>query len=182
MSPPRELVGTGGGSPLKAWMDNRAGGVSFAETLSMSRGMSPRSTMLSLSPKEKKKDPYLYANGAPVIRNRRQNMSCDQLINLCKETRVLPELLTRLEVVKVFKRAQCTGLSSAHGSSMHGYLSRETFVDAMGQLAIEAYSKEPFCDEYPETHEKIYAFLLNHLPDKKRKVQMHDRFLYGRSC
>jgi len=167
----------GGSSPLKAWMDVRPSGLSLAESL----GMSPRSTMQSKSPKAQKKDPYLYANGAPVIRNRRQNMSCDQMITLCKELKVLPELLTRLEVVKVFKRAQCSGLHTLHGSSAHGYLSRELFVDAIGQLAIEAYSKEPFCDEYPEAHEKIYAFLLNHLPDKKRKVQTHDRFLYSRS-
>mmetsp|Transcript_41314 Transcript_41314/g.86399 ORF Transcript_41314/g.86399 Transcript_41314/m.86399 type:complete len:582 (+) Transcript_41314:2-1747(+) len=122
-------------------------------------------------------DPYIYANGAPIIRNRRHHMSVDQFTELCKELKIMPELISRQEVVKVFKRAQLAGLPTNHASSLYGYLSKESFVDAAGQAAIEAYSKEPFCDEYPAPHEKIHAFFLRVLPGSSR--EMHDRFLYG---
>lgn len=35
----------------------------------------------------------------------------------------------------------------------------------------------PYCDEYPEAHEKIHAFLCDRLPGQIRN--MRDRFLYG---
>lgn len=136
---------------------------------SSTRGASPRLATVV-------EDPYVYANGAPVLRNRRQYMSVDQLLSWCSALRVMPDLLTRLEVVRIFRRAQRGGFNQRQ-SSTHGYLSREAFVSAVGQLAIAAYSKEPFCDEYPEAHEKIYAFLLSSLPGNSREA--HDRFLYG---
>jgi len=112
-----------------------------------------------------------YANGSPVIKDRRQNMSVDQLLDWCKELKMMPNVLTRVEVVRIFKRAQTTGFPGSHGSGVHGFLSREAFVDAVGQLALEAYSKEPFCDEYVEAHEKICAFLLDYLPGNSRETE-----------
>mmetsp|Transcript_46 Transcript_46/g.124 ORF Transcript_46/g.124 Transcript_46/m.124 type:complete len:578 (-) Transcript_46:456-2189(-) len=161
--------------PLKAWAEGGPS-VSFAESIA-SLGRSPRSTVTQAP----KKDPYVYANGTPVIRNRSQFMSSDQFLSFCRDFRVMPELLSRLEVVKIFKRAQTSGLVSSAGASMHGFLSKETFVDACGQLAVEAYAKEPFCDEYPETHEKIFGFFLNTLPDKKKSRHLKDHFMYGRA-
>lgn len=163
--------------PLRAWAE---GGTQMSIAESIDRLRSPRSTMNG-SPKAEKKDPYIYANGAPVIRNRTQFMSCDQFLKFCKDFRVLPDLLSRFEVVKIFKRAQMSGLVSSNGASLHGYLSRETFVDACGQVAVEAYSKEPFCDEYPEIHEKIFGFFLMTLPNKKKGKHLKDQFMYGRT-
>lgn len=119
-----------------------------------------------------------YVNGSPVIQKRRHNMSVDQFLDWCKELKMMPNVLSRVEVVQIFKRAQTTGYPGSHGSGVHGFLSREAFVDAVGQLGLEAYSKEPFCDEYAEAHEKICAFLLDFLPGSSREA--HDRFLYGR--
>jgi len=133
---------------------------------SMSGSMSPSS-----------QDPYLYANGAPVIHNRRQNMSADQFLSFCRELKIMPGLLTRLECARIFKRAQSAGSHSSHGSSLYGFLSREGFVDAAGQLAVEAYSKEPLCDEFPAAHEKVHDFFVRFLPSNSQEV--HDRFLYG---
>lgn len=120
-------------------------------------------------------DPYVYAGGAPVLHDRQRYMSGDQLLSWCSAFNVVPELLSRLEVVRIFRQAQCAG--SRGPSSVHGYLSRDAFVDAVGQMAVVAYSKEPFCDEFPKTHEKIFAFLLSALPRNSREA--HDRFLYG---
>lgn len=105
-------------------------------------------------------------------------MSLDQLHDMCKELKIFPELLSRVEVANVFKRAQCAGAVSSHGSSIHGFIAKEAFVDAAGQLAIAAFSKEPFCDEYPAPHEKVHAFFVKILPSCSREV--HDRFFYGR--
>eukprot|EP00929_Paragymnodinium_shiwhaense_P067180 TRINITY_DN33818_c0_g1_i1.p1 TRINITY_DN33818_c0_g1~~TRINITY_DN33818_c0_g1_i1.p1 ORF type:complete len:560 (-),score=68.04 TRINITY_DN33818_c0_g1_i1:147-1826(-) len=123
------------------------------------------------------RDPYLYSNGAPVIRDRRNHLSIDQLLAMCRELKVLPDLLTRPEVVQVFKRSQYAGSASSFGSSLYGFLTKEAFVDAAGQLAIEAYSKAPYSDEYPSAHEKISAFFWSILPSSSREV--HERFLYG---
>lgn len=144
--------------------------------------LSPQSTMQSIrasicSSSFQSQDLCEYANGAPVIKNRRHYMSVDQLLLLCKELKVMPDLLTRLEVVKIFKRAQCAGAHTCTGSSIHGYLNREAFVDAAGQLAIAAYSKEPYCDEFPEAHEKVQGFFQRVLPSNSHEV--HERFLYG---
>lgn len=117
------------------------------------------------------------ANGSPVISNRRQNMSLDQFVDWCREFKMLPDVVSRIDIARIFKRAQTTGFSGSHGSGVHGYLSREAFVDAVGQLGLEAYSKEPFCDEYPEAHEKICAFLLDYLPGNSREAR--DRFIYA---
>jgi len=110
-------------------------------------------------------DPYLYANGAPVIKNRLRHMSLDQLMIMCRDLNILPDLVTRLEVVQIFKRAQCAGSGSTHGSSKYAYLNVETFVDAVGQLALAAYSKPPYSEEYPEPHEKIFGFFTAVLPN-----------------
>eukprot|EP00930_Biecheleria_cincta_P074032 TRINITY_DN6126_c0_g1_i1.p1 TRINITY_DN6126_c0_g1~~TRINITY_DN6126_c0_g1_i1.p1 ORF type:complete len:615 (+),score=90.74 TRINITY_DN6126_c0_g1_i1:67-1911(+) len=122
-------------------------------------------------------DPYTYANGSPIIKNRKSFLSLEQMFAMCKELKIVPDLLNRQAVVKIFKRVQCAGSASSHGGSNFGFLSQEAFVDAMGQIAIEAYNQEPYCDEYPQAHEKIHAFLMDKLPGHSRL--MRDRFLYG---
>uniref|UniRef100_A0A7S4VAZ4 EF-hand domain-containing protein n=1 Tax=Alexandrium monilatum TaxID=311494 RepID=A0A7S4VAZ4_9DINO len=142
---------------------------------------SPNSTMqsfrASMCSLTQTQDTFTYANGAPVIKNRRHYMSADQFLLLCKDLKIMPDLLTRLEIVKIFKRAQCTGASSSHGSSIHGFLNRDAFVDAVGQLAIEAYCKEPYGNEFPEAYEKVHGFLARVLPTNSHEA--HERFLYG---
>mmetsp|Transcript_1761 Transcript_1761/g.4804 ORF Transcript_1761/g.4804 Transcript_1761/m.4804 type:complete len:563 (-) Transcript_1761:649-2337(-) len=118
-------------------------------------------------------DPYLYANGAPVIKNRLRHMSLDQLMIMCRDLNILPDLVTRLEVVQIFKRAQCAGSGSVHGSSKYAYLNVETFVDAVGQLALAAYSKPPFSEGNPEPHEKIFGFFTAVLPNAQA---LHGRY------
>lgn len=117
------------------------------------------------------------ANGAPVIRNRRSHMSIDQLLHMCRELKVVPDLLTRIEVIQVFKRAQCGGNASRRGSSIHDYLSQEAFVDAFVQMAMKAYSKPPFCEQYPAPSEKIFHFALAVLPVGNRELM--ERYHYG---
>ena len=77
---------------------------------------------------------------------------------MCREINIIPDLLSKVEVGNVFKKAQLAGSASNHGSSSYGYLSAEMFVDAIGQLALEAYSKQPYSEEYPEPAERINAF------------------------
>lgn len=134
-------------------------------------------TMVSVLGSQATQDPYLYANGAPVIKNRRRHMSLQQMYLLCKELQIIPDLLSRTEVTNIFKRAQCAGAHSSHGSSKYGYLNAESFIDATGQCAIEAYSKSPFSEEYPDAHEKVHAFLMNILPRGSREAK--ERFLWG---
>jgi len=122
-------------------------------------------------------DPYSYARGQPVIRNRRRHMGVNQLLGMCRDLKIMPELLHRMEIVRIFKRAQCSGSHNTNGSSLYGYLNLEAFIDAAGQLALEAYSKSPYNEEYPEPHEKITAFFLAVLPSSSREV--HERFFYG---
>lgn len=124
-------------------------------------------------------DPYRYVNGAPVIKNRTQYMSLDQLILMCKELQIMPDLLNRKQVVKVFKRSQSMMLGShtTLGSSAYGYLNKEAFEIAAGELALEAYSVQPFCDEYPQPHEKLHAFFCNVLP--QNRIEMQERCFYG---
>jgi len=119
-----------------------------------------------------------YINGAPTLRDRHRRMSIDQMMFMCTRLGIVPDFATRLEVITVFKRAQHTGFSHGTGSSLHGYLSYEEFVDAIGQLAIGAYSKQPFAEEHPEAHEKVEAFLLRMLPTDQRDLL--EKFLYGR--
>lgn len=120
--------------------------------------------------------PYEYMNGAPVIKNRRRHMSLDQLLSLCKDLKIVPEHLSRLKVMHIFKRAQSAGLH-AHGSSIYSFLTHEAFVDAIGQIAIEAYSKEPYCNEFPALHDRIHWFFFRFLPGKT--TDAHDRMHYG---
>jgi hypothetical protein len=150
-----------------------------------SRCYDSKSTMLSISNSMYtdsctgiSQDPYLYANGAPVIKNRRRHMSINQMLLLCKELKITPDLLSRLEVVRIFKRAQCAGSHNTL-SSLYGYLTAEAFIDAAGQLALESYTKPPYNEEYPEPHEKICAFFMNILRDASSSREMHERFLYG---
>lgn len=160
------------GGPLMQMSSAMGGGlVSGSTMLTASGTMYSGSTSMS-------QDPYQYANGRPVIKNRRRHMSFDQMFALCKDLKIVPDLISRLEVCKIFKRAQTSRSSySNHGSSLYGYLSAEGFMDAAGQLALEAYSKQPFSEEYPEPSEKIQAFFLSVLPGSSREV--HERFLYG---
>lgn len=183
------------GSPRKAMLP--AGAIGFDMS---SRGISSRSQSLlawaenqgyfsPVSPGSKKsmssrgqwspssKDPYTYACGSPTMRNRQSYMSLEQLFSLCKELKIMPDVINRQTVVRIFKRAQCAGSASAHAGSNFGYLTQEAFVDCIGRIGIEAYSDAPYCDEYPEPHEKIHAFLCDRLPGEIRT--MRDRFLYG---
>jgi hypothetical protein len=122
-------------------------------------------------------DPYQYANGQPVIRNRRRYMSVDQMLLLCKEFKIVPDFISRLEAVQIFKKAQCAGSHTSVGSSRYGYLNYEAFIDAAGQLALLAYGRSPFSEEYPEPQDKIQAFFLNVLPMTGHEAR--ERFLYG---
>eukprot|EP00429_Kryptoperidinium_foliaceum_P071446 CAMPEP_0176072800 /NCGR_PEP_ID=MMETSP0120_2-20121206/36372_1 /TAXON_ID=160619 /ORGANISM="Kryptoperidinium foliaceum, Strain CCMP 1326" /LENGTH=609 /DNA_ID=CAMNT_0017406477 /DNA_START=61 /DNA_END=1888 /DNA_ORIENTATION=- len=115
------------------------------------------------------------ANGSPVMANRRQVVSSDQFQTLTRKLGVMPDLLSSKEVVRIFKRSETAAAGISHSAGVHGFLTREAFVDAMGSLAIEAYSKPPFCDEYPEVHDKIHALLSTVLPSNTRHT--NDRFL-----
>lgn len=164
--------GSASGQSLLAW----------AEQKGLCSPVSPdsrRSTMSSRAGKwsPAANDPYSYACGSPTMRNRRSFMSLEQLFALCKELKIMPDLMSRQAVVRIFKRAQCAGSASAHGGSNFGYLSQEAFVDAMGRIAVQAYTEEPYCDEYPEPHEKILAFLSDRLPGQIRT--MRESFRYG---
>lgn len=119
-----------------------------------------------------------YANGSPVILNRRQMMSCDQFMTICKHMGIMPELLSRAQVVRIFKKAEASAAGPEMTTGLHGFLSRDAFVDAMGQLGIQAFSQEPFCDEYPEVPGRVVAFLSGVLPTKS--VTVRDRFFFGR--
>jgi len=119
-------------------------------------------------------DPYTYVNGAPVIRNRQKMMSLDQWLTLNRQFDVMPERMSRHECVNIFKRAQLSGQASSHGGSMYGYLNQEAFVEAVGVLALQAYAKEPYCEEFPAPHERIHAFLLRILPSSSKVL--HERF------
>lgn len=119
-----------------------------------------------------------FTNGHPVVDGRDRLMSVDQMLIMCKELGVVPDFLTRVEIVSIFKNAQYTGFSQGHGSSLYGLLTYEEFSDAVGQMAVTAYSKSPFAEEYFEAHEKVEAFLLRVLPADARALR--ERFLYGR--
>ncbi|OLQ08650.1 hypothetical protein AK812_SmicGene7830 [Symbiodinium microadriaticum] len=64
-------------------------------------------------------------SGPASGQNRRSFMSLEQLFALCKELKIMPDLMSRQAVVRIFKRAQCAGSASAHGGSNFGYLSQE---------------------------------------------------------
>jgi hypothetical protein len=115
-------------------------------------------------------------NGTPTIRDRCRRMSSDQMMLMCRRLGVYPDLISRPEVYRIFKRAQHTGYSQGTGSSIHGYLTFEEFVDAVGQLALKAYSQQPFSEEYVEAHEKVEAFLLRMLPFTNSRT-LRSRFL-----
>jgi len=152
--------------------------MAWAESLGLlSPGNGTRKSMSSRSGQWSPVDPYTYACGSPTIRNRQSFLSLEQLLSLCKELSVMPDFISRQAVVRIFKRAQCAGSTSAHQGSNFGYLTQEAFVDAMGRIGIQAYSEAPYCDEYPEAHEKIHAFLLDRLPGQIRA--MRDTFMYG---
>ncbi|CAE7415046.1 unnamed protein product [Symbiodinium sp. KB8] len=112
--------GPASGQSLLAW----------AEQKGLCSPVSPdsrRSTMSSRAGKwsPAANDPYSYACGSPTMRNRRSFMSLEQLFALCKELKIMPDLMSRQAVVRIFKRAQCAGSASAHGGSNFGYLSQE---------------------------------------------------------
>lgn len=119
-----------------------------------------------------------YINGAPTVDDRCRRMSIDQMMFMCTRLGMVPDFVTRLEVVSIFKRAQHTGFSQGQGSSLHGYISCEEFVDAVGQLALRAYSKQPYTEEHPEAPDKVEAFLLRILPSNQRDLL--EMFQYGR--
>lgn len=160
------------GQSLMAWAENLG---YFNSSMSPGSKVSMSTRTGQWSPVAN--DPYTYACGSPTLKNRRKYMSLDQLFALCKELKIMPETISRQAVVRIFKRAQCAGSQSQHAGSNFGYLTQEAFVDAIGRIGIQAYSEAPYCDEYPEAHEKIHAFLCDRLPGQIRN--MRDRFLYG---
>lgn len=190
----------GGGSP-KTMLPTAALGFDLTSTIGTpkSGGMSPKNPpswmvwaeslglMSPVSPGSRKSisrsgqwspvDPYTYTGGSPTMRNRQSFLSLEQLLSLCKELSIMPDFISRQALVRIFKRAQSAGSTSAYQGSNFGYLTQEAFVDAMGRIGISAYSEAPYCDEYPEAHEKIHAFLLDRLPGQVRA--MRDTFLYG---
>lgn len=162
---------TGMSPKSPAWM-------AWAESLGLlGTTTGSRKSISSRSGQWAEMDPYTYACGSPTIRNSQNFLSLEQLFSLCKELSIMPEVISRQAVVRIFKRAQCAGSTTAHAGSNFGYLTQEAFVDAMGRIGIQAYSEAPYCDEYPEAHEKIHAFLLDRLPGQVRA--MRDSFLYG---
>ncbi|CAE7721473.1 unnamed protein product [Symbiodinium pilosum] len=112
-------MGSASGQSLLAWAEHKG----------LCSPVSPdsrRSTMSSRAGKwSPVQDPYTYACGSPTIRNRRSFMSLEQLFALCKELKIMPDLMSRQALVRIFKRAQCAGSASAHGGSNFGYLSQE---------------------------------------------------------
>ncbi|CAE8597069.1 unnamed protein product, partial [Polarella glacialis] len=166
-------------SPLNAWAENRGP----ASTVRASTGSVSKASMSSMMRGSgSMQEPWVYANGSPILKNRKSFMSLEQLFSLCKELKIFPDMVTRQAVVNIFKRSQCAGTASSHGGSNFGLLAQEAFVDAMGQIAIDAYSKEPYSAEYPSAHEKIYAFLLFKLKLGNQAAQqraLRERFHYG---
>eukprot|EP00929_Paragymnodinium_shiwhaense_P107865 TRINITY_DN74211_c0_g1_i1.p1 TRINITY_DN74211_c0_g1~~TRINITY_DN74211_c0_g1_i1.p1 ORF type:complete len:546 (+),score=83.19 TRINITY_DN74211_c0_g1_i1:95-1732(+) len=109
---------------------------------------------------------------------RSHHMSLEQMLAMCKEMEIMPEHLSRLEVISIFKRAQnSASRSQGKGSSLHGVLSYEEFIDAIGQIAIEAFSKPPYGEEHQELHDKVNEFLTFVLPKDERALR--ERFFYG---
>lgn len=162
------------GQSLMAWAENLG---YFNSSMSPGSKISMSSRTDQWSPVANgANDPYTYACGSPTLKNRRKYMSLDQLFSLCKELKIMPETISRQAVVRIFKRAQCAGTQSNHAGSNFGYLTQEAFVDAIGRIGIQAYSEAPYCDEYPEAHEKIHAFLCDRLPGLRN---VRERFLYG---
>mmetsp|Transcript_9378 Transcript_9378/g.24253 ORF Transcript_9378/g.24253 Transcript_9378/m.24253 type:complete len:551 (-) Transcript_9378:71-1723(-) len=150
-------------SPIRGSSPTRAGTISGSVAGSMFLSSSPRS-----------RDPYVYANGAPVVRDRHRVLSLDQFLSMNRELKVMPEFLSRLEIVRIFKRVQTPGGTSTRGGSAYGHIAFDAFVDAIGQVAFQAYTKEPYCDEFPTAHERIRGFLLRFLPRSSKA--MHESF------
>lgn len=123
---------------------------------------------------QRPKDPYTYMNGAPTIKNRQSHMSADQFLQMCKELKIMPDLLHRQEITQIFKRAQNPEGKGGLGSRW-GFLTKELFLDAFTLLAIEAFSKDPYMHEYEEYADKIHAFILHVVPGGSIK----EHFLYG---
>jgi len=131
---------------------------------------SPKATLLG-------NDPYVYAGGSPVIRDRQAFMSFDQAQSFCRELKIVPEFVTRIEMTRIYKAAQGSCASASDGGSLHGFLTKEAFEEMVVQLGLQAYGKPPFCDEYPEPHSRIYAFLSMLAPPSALKA--NDRHFYG---
>jgi hypothetical protein len=114
-------------------------------------------------------DPYEYANGVPQLRNRLAYMSLKQFQMFCKETRIVSQYLTSVEVTNLFKKT--TAYYNQTGSSAHGYLTAEMFRDVVGQMSLKAFSKPPLCREYPEHSDKVKAFFCVILPRSWQQVR-----------
>jgi len=120
----------------------------------------------SISPR-KKTTPYLYANGAPVIRQRSKRMSLDQLLTCCKDLDIFPSMLSRTEITRIFKRVQASSSPSGRGT-LYSYLTREMFCEVLVQVALEAHAYEPYNSEYPRPQDKVLALLFKCLPHSVR--------------
>lgn len=94
--------------------------------------------------------------GGPVPTDRFSHMSLDQLLAMCRSLEIVPELLSGKEVLHVFHAAQG---GARCGSSRHGLLSWEEFVDAVERIALTAYSRPPYSAMYPEASERVRGFL-----------------------
>ncbi|CAE7711451.1 unnamed protein product [Symbiodinium sp. CCMP2456] len=127
--PSGALSGSGFLSPKSASASGQSL-LAWAEQKGLCSPVSPDSRRSTTSSRAGKwspaaNDPYTYACGSPTMRNRRSFMSLEQLFALCKELKIMPDLMSRQAVVRIFKRAQCAGSASAHGGSNFGYLSQE---------------------------------------------------------
>lgn len=88
--------------------------------------------------------------------DRFSHMSLEQMLAMCRSLEIVPEVLACKDVVRAFHAAQGGARS---GSSRHGFLSLEGFVDAMVRLALIAYSRQPYSEMYPEARSRVRGFL-----------------------
>eukprot|EP00928_Gymnodinium_smaydae_P020777 TRINITY_DN18034_c0_g1_i1.p1 TRINITY_DN18034_c0_g1~~TRINITY_DN18034_c0_g1_i1.p1 ORF type:complete len:544 (-),score=115.58 TRINITY_DN18034_c0_g1_i1:62-1645(-) len=114
-------------------------------------------------------DPYCYANGVPVIPRRTRHMSADQFLAFCRSLRIVPELCTKPEAVDIFKRVQVASEHAVLGGSLYQFIDEQQFLDAVGQLALVAFSKPPLAQEFKTTELRVKGFLRRILPPGSRQ-------------
>jgi len=116
-------------------------------------------------------------NPAPAVLDRRRHLSLDQFTLFCKEMTIMPDHLSRIEIIQIFKHVQFSAVQEGRAKSNRGYLAIEEFVDAVGLLACTMYSKAPYDLQYPHWREKIEAFLVLLIPQGPNEFR--ETFLYG---
>lgn len=76
------------------------------------------------------------ANGSPVLANRRQAMSAEQFLAVCR--RLDPPDLSRAEVLRIFKRAEASAADARSSTGLHGFLTREASAAAWAGACARA--------------------------------------------